>query len=83
MKYRFKIMKATLALSAVFMLNEIVVAQKSDGFPVQAKTENGIIEGLYDTRTGLQTYFGIPFAKPPVANLRWREPSLLKTGRAF
>ena len=74
MKYGFIIMNATLALSAVFMLNEIVVAQKSDGFPVQAKTQNGILEGLYDTRTGLQTYFGIPFAKPPVAILRWREP---------
>ena len=74
MKYRFGIMNATLALSAVFMLNENVVAQKNDGFPVQAKTQNGIIEGLYDTRTGLQTYFGIPFAKPPVGILRWREP---------
>ena len=74
MKYRFGIMSATLALSAVFILNEIAVAQKSDGFAVQAKTQNGIIEGLYDTRTGLQTYFGIPFAKPPVGVLRWREP---------
>ena len=78
MKYGFKIIKATLVLGAVFMLDEMVVAQKNDGFPVQAKVENGIIEGLYDTRTGLQTYFGIPFAKPPVANLRWREPMPLE-----
>ena len=74
MKYRFKIINATLELSAVFMFNDIVVAQKSDSFPVQAKTENGTIEGLYDTHTGLQTYFGIPFAKPPVGNLRWKAP---------
>jgi para-nitrobenzyl esterase len=54
-----------------------LLAQKNDGFPVQAKIENGIIEGLYDTKSGLQLYFGIPFAKPPVGNLRWKAPEPL------
>lgn len=49
-------------------------AQENNGFPVQTKIENGTIEGLYDTKTALQLYFGIPFAKPPVGNLRWRAP---------
>jgi para-nitrobenzyl esterase len=41
---------------------------------VQAETDKGTIEGAYDAASGLQTFFGIPFAKPPVGDLRWRAP---------
>lgn len=51
-----------------------VRAQGNNGFPVQLKIDNGTIEGLYDTKTGLQYYLGIPFAKPPVGDLRWKAP---------
>ena len=44
---------------------------------MQAKIENGIIEGNYNTKDGLQEYFGVPFAKPPVGNLRWKAPQPL------
>ncbi|MFN8354110.1 MAG: carboxylesterase family protein [Spirosomataceae bacterium] len=50
------------------------MAQNHNAFAVQTKIENGIIEGNYDTKTGIQTYFGIPFAKPPVGDLRWKAP---------
>lgn len=52
-------------------------AQQGDSFPVQVKVENGTIEGNYDTRSGLQMYFGVPFAKPPVGDLRWKAPQPL------
>lgn len=49
-------------------------AQDKNAFAVQVKTEHGTIEGNYNTHTGIQTYFGVPFAKPPVGELRWNAP---------
>lgn len=53
------------------------IAQGNNTFAVQVVTENGILEGNYDTKNGIQKYFGIPFAKPPVDDLRWRAPQPL------
>ncbi len=53
------------------------MAQGNNAFAVQTTIENGVIEGNYDTKTGVQTYFGIPFAKPPVGELRWKAPQPL------
>lgn len=53
-------------------------AQNNNAFAVQTMTKNGMIEGNYDTKTGIQTYFGIPFAKPPVGPLRWKAPQPLE-----
>ncbi len=50
------------------------MAQGNNAFAVQTTIANGIIEGNYDTKSGIQTYFGVPFAKPPVGNLRWKAP---------
>lgn len=54
-----------------------VLAQGNDHFPVQTTIKNGVIEGNYDTRSGIQKYFGIPFAKPPIGELRWKAPQPL------
>lgn len=48
--------------------------QTNNSFPVQTKIDNGIIEGNYDVGEGLSMYLGIPFAKPPVGELRWKAP---------
>ena len=45
-----------------------------NAFPVQITTANGIIEGEFDTKTNIQSFKGIPFAQPPVGNLRWKAP---------
>ncbi|MEP7317829.1 MAG: carboxylesterase family protein [Panacibacter sp.] len=65
--------KITLLIAAVWSCFA-AMAQTDYNFPVQKKIENGIVEGNYNTKEGLQLYFGIPFAKPPVGNLRWKGP---------
>jgi para-nitrobenzyl esterase len=64
-----------LTVTIIYILGMLdAFGQGKNGFAVQVKIENGIIEGLYDTKSGIQTYFGIPFAKPPVGELRWKAP---------
>ena len=55
----------------------LVMCQNTNAFSTQTSVENGTIEGNYDTKSGIQTYFGIPFAKPPVGELRWKAPQPL------
>jgi para-nitrobenzyl esterase len=50
------------------------LAQGNMGFPVRTTVAQGTLEGRYSTQTGVQTYFGIPFAAPPVGELRWQPP---------
>ncbi len=40
--------------------------------PKPVKAEEGLIQGLYED--GLTVYKGVPFAAPPVGDLRWRAP---------
>jgi para-nitrobenzyl esterase len=42
-------------------------------FAQRAKTANGVLEGVTEA-SGVVSYKGVPFAKPPVGDLRWKEP---------
>lgn len=70
--------KSGLGILLLIMINWDVCGQDRDAFPVQTTLLEGTIEGNYSTRTGIQTYFGIPFAKPPVDSLRWKPPQPLE-----
>lgn len=68
-------MKLTVACCAIFFFGFLpVYAQSNNSMPVQIILKNGIIEGNYDVTNGISTYFGIPFAKPPVGESRWKAP---------
>lgn len=41
---------------------------------LKVKTESGIIEGLPGNNQIVSAFKGIPFAKPPVGELRWKAP---------
>ena len=62
----------------LFFFSSLVFAQNKNAFPVQLEINNGIIEGNYDTHSGIQTYFGVPFASPPIGDLRWKAPMPMK-----
>ena len=68
-------MKLMAISSLIFLISmNTNFAQNPNAFPVQVQTKHGIIEGNYDTHTGIKTFFGVPFAKPPVGDLRWKAP---------
>lgn len=39
----------------------------------QAQTVNGLVEGTLE-ESGIRSFKGVPFAAPPIGDLRWREP---------
>lgn len=40
---------------------------------MQVKTVNGMVEGVHE-KSGVTSFKGIPFAQPPIGELRWKEP---------
>ncbi len=45
---------------------------------VRVRTANGVVEGTTEKSTGIRTFKGIPFAAPPVGDLRWQSPQPVK-----
>ncbi|HEV7164041.1 MAG TPA: carboxylesterase family protein [Gammaproteobacteria bacterium] len=50
----------------------LIVGIACQAFASPVKTESGLVEGVI--QDGLTVYKGIPFASPPVGDLRWRAP---------
>ncbi len=68
-------MKRTLSFLA--LLSFILLNQCSTDRPVsQVKVEGGRVEGVEEN--GITVFRGIPFAAPPVGELRWRPPQPVK-----
>ncbi|HEY8460910.1 MAG TPA: carboxylesterase family protein, partial [Blastocatellia bacterium] len=44
----------------------------------RVKTANGALEGVFDKNSGVRSFKGIPFAEPPVGDLRWKPPQPVK-----
>ena len=61
-------MRKKISLLVVLLLTKFVIAQQ----PSAIKVEEGLVEGTVEN--GLTVYKGIPFAAPPVGDLRWKAP---------
>ena len=61
------------AIVAAICLASAVPAFAAD----RIKTTNGTVEGTTE-QSGIRAYRGIPFAAPPVGDLRWRAPQPVK-----
>ena len=70
-------MKKFLIIQLLSFLIIKADAQQSDtiNFP-QVRITNGLLEGVDDS--GIKIFKGIPFAQPPVGDLRWKEPQPVK-----
>lgn len=44
--------------------------------PIQVKTADGVLEGLDES--GVKIFKGVPFAAPPVGDLRWKAPQTVQ-----
>ncbi len=65
-----KIFLAAFCASTV-LSGEIFAAER-------VKTANGTLEGTVDQSSGVRMFKGVPFAAPPVGELRWKEPQPVK-----
>jgi para-nitrobenzyl esterase len=63
-----------LAVAAIPCIALGGMASASD----RVKTANGILEGTDDPTTGIRSFKGIPYAAPPIGDLRWRAPQAVK-----
>ncbi len=64
-------MKSVIPKLLILLLFTVTIYAQN---PIQVKIENGIIEGIHNTDVGLDMFLGVPFAKPPVGELRWKAP---------
>lgn len=61
--------------TGLFVLMLISLNTFAQDAAIQIKTANGTLQGVAEA-SGIHSFKGIPFAQPPVGDLRWREPQV-------
>ena len=67
-------MRKLLLFTIIFSFSFLAFSQNKS---LVVKTENGLVEGTLEA-SGIRSFKGIPFAAPPVGDLRWKEPQPVK-----
>lgn len=63
-------MRSALLLAAMFAAAHILPA----AIDAPVRLDSGLVSGVAGTDSAVRVFRGIPYAAPPVGNLRWREP---------
>ena len=71
----------TLSSCLIFlgMLSPVIVLPASSVGQPQARTRSGMVSGI--SEQNVLVFKGIPFAQPPIGQLRWRPPQAMKPWR--
>jgi hypothetical protein len=65
----------SFSIAAILLtINSTATAEMPD----RVQTANGVVEGIGQQSSGVRVFRGIPFAQPPVGDLRWRPPQPVK-----
>src|SRR6476661_3040398 len=62
-----------LAFAAPAVAQTKTKTMAAESASTDVKTANGILEGTHE-KSGVYSFKGVPFAAPPIGNLRWKEP---------
>lgn len=65
-------MKRNLSFLVLLLLTGLSTVAQLNNVTPSVKIANGILEGTDES--GIKTFKGLPFAAPPVGELRWKEP---------
>jgi para-nitrobenzyl esterase len=60
---------------AVIILASIAAAPRRAAFEKPVRVSGGLVAGVSGRDRSVTVFKGLPFAAPPVGNLRWRAPS--------
>ena len=78
-----KLIRINLTLAVLLSINLVGCTEKEAGMSAemnkervnQVSTEHGMLEGAWSQAdASIGVFRGIPYAQPPVGNLRWRAP---------
>jgi para-nitrobenzyl esterase len=61
------------------MLSTVIVLPASSVSQPQIRTRSGVVSGVI--KQNVLVFKGIPFAQPPIGQLRWRPPQAVKPWR--
>ena len=63
-----------MSICIAFVVIDVKSKNKDLKSPLQKRISGGIIEGYNGKTDDISIFKGVPFASPPIGNLRWRSP---------